>query len=175
MPRAGAQGRTRGQAGQSLIEVIIAITLLASVFFMISVGLLTVTRGTKTNKNVQAIDSALVAYGEILQTQVTYFPCPGSGTMVDDYFLAAEAFRFGGNGVTTLWRKPTNIAVSVISVKSWNPVTQTWNTGCPAPDTGAQRLTYRVTKCPGTAEAVPGCANGVNRTAEVVVRKKGPS
>lgn len=177
----------RGQGGQSLIEVLVATVLIGMVFLAVIAGVLTVLRSTKLNEKMQAVDSAMVAYGNIVQTQVPYLPCPAglSGNVANDYtsgyfplavppFLGASFNFSGGNAVTAAWRRPNNIAVQVVSVKSWNPDTQDWRSGCTAPDSGAQLVTYQVVACPTTSDD-PACPGGKVRTASIVKRKPGPT
>lgn len=175
--------RHRGQAGQSLIEVVIAVVLIGLVFLAVAAGMLTVMRGNERNEDVQATNAALVTYGEILQTQVAYKACPAN--LADDYQIGyvnasnvfvkgAAQYYTSGNGPTDLWRRPANIAVGVVSVKSWNPTTQAWNGSCAGPDSGVQLIKYRVAACPGASED-PSCAGGSIRYGEVVKRKAGPS
>lgn len=169
--------RLADQAGQSLVEVLIAIFLTGLVFLAVAGAMLTVLRARTFNQNAQAIDSALVAYSSIIQNQVPYVACPqrADGTSVPDaYFQTADLQTTGSNSVTTQWRRPNNIAVKVLSVRTWNPSTQDWNTTCAAPDSGAQLVAFQVTACP-TISSDPACAGGKTRTGEVVKRKPGPS
>ena len=180
--------RRRGdQRGVSLIEMLAAVVLAGFAFLAVIGGLLTVTRTTGLNEKLQAIDTGLVSYGEILQTQVGYLPCPigFSGNITDDYQIGytgpsgyvpgANGFIDGGNGTNVVnWRRPDNIAVRVVSVRSWNDSTQAWNGGCTAPDTGVQLVRYQVTACPEPSQNA-ACPGGKQRFAEVVKRKSGPT
>jgi type II secretory pathway pseudopilin PulG len=151
-----AARRRRGQSGQSLIEVIIAMLLLGGIFVILAGGLLTITRGTETNEKVQAIDTALVTYGEILQTQVRYVSCndatngntsnptvPAYATTQANLYQQQNNMNYSTNTVdhngaeeyiagagdpagSTKWRRPANVETDVVSVKYWEPVTKTW-------------------------------------------------
>lgn len=187
--RARAAGASAGQRGQSLVELLVAVLLTGTVFLAVIAGMLTVMRSTDLNKTMQSIDAGLVAYGGILQNQVAYLPCPGApdGTSMTDayqigyspggglpYVLGAAQYMTGSNAVTLQWRRPDKIAVKVVSVRRWNPVSQSWDSGCTAPDSGAQLVRYQVTACP-TPSSDPACAGGKVRFGEVTKRKPGPS
>lgn len=180
--------RHRGQTGQSLIEVIIAILLMGSIFGVVAGGLLTVIRTGTANENLQTIDAALVSYGEILQSQVDYISCDAPVSLINEaYFFAADnpAVTTGSNSPTaTQWRRPQNVLVQVLSVRSFNPITETWANGCLTPDGGSQLIRYRVTVCrndvrtieaQGLLDPFLACESAVARTAEVIKRKSGPS
>lgn len=169
----GAPSR-RSQSGQSLVEVFIAMALLAGVFLVLAGGLFTVIKATDTNKRVQNIDTSLVTYGEILQTQIDYVACPGSPSSVADfYYFASDPLITGSNTPSDKWRKPNNIIVEVLSVSSWNQATQSWSAGCLAPDSGVQKVKYQVTGC--SSATVSPCDAPTVRTGEIVKRKSGPS
>lgn len=184
--------RRRGdQRGVSLIEMLAAVVLAGTAFLAVIGGLLTVLRSTDLNEKLQAVDTGLVSYGEILQTQVQYLPCPGrpGGSMVDDYQMgypggpdgfvkgAAQYYTAGNSSGVVLWRRPSNIGVKVVSVRSWNRDTQEWNAGCTTPDTGVQLVRYKIAACPttGPEAETADCPGGKPRFAEVVKRKGGPS
>ncbi len=172
--------RGRGQSGQSLIEVIIAILLLGSVFLVLVGGLLTITKATKTNERTQGIDAALVTYGEILQTQVPYSNCVSG--VASTYQASAEGFITGGGapGASSSWRRSNYMVTEVVGVESWNEATGEFQDrgaalqSCANPDTGAQRITYRVTQCPDAAAVYP-CTGSPVRDGQIVKRKPGPS
>jgi hypothetical protein len=156
------------------MEVIIAIVLLGGVFLILAGALVTVARGTETNEKVQSIDTALITYGEILQTAVPYSACTANNVpLADTYFFAADPFMTGSNSVSPLWRRPNNVIVEVVSVGSWNATTKAWGTSCIFPDSGAQKVKYRVTAC--SSVGTSPCTNPTVRTGEVVKRKAGPS
>lgn len=174
--------RQRGQSGNSLIEVIIAILLLAGIFVILAGAVLTVVKSTATNERVQGIDAALVTYGEILQTQVPYSDCNSS--ISSTYQAAAEdptIITGGGEpGGSESWRRNNFMVTEVIGVESWNPDTGQFEDRaaalykCVSPDSGAQRVTYKVTQCPDAAAVYP-CAGSPVREGQIVKRKQGPS
>ena len=164
----GARPR-RGQSGQSLVEVIIAMLLIGSIFLILAGALFTVIKVTTSNKNLQAIDTGLITYGEILQTQVPYENCSSSTQTASIYQSNAEAFITGGGAEPTKWRLPYTDGASMVTVltgvESWNTTTGAFEDRgnsfykCVSPDSGVQRVSYTIT------------FGGVSRTGQVVKRK----
>lgn len=172
----------RGQSGQSLIEVIIAILIMGGMFGVVATALITVVRAGTTNENIQLADAAVVSYGEILQTQVPYYPCstPPSpwSTFREAYYFASDPFMtLSSNPATALWRRPSNVGVTVTAVKSYDAATGGWAGGCISPDPGVQLISYRVFVCknPVPDQDLAKCDSPVFRDAEIVKRKQGPS
>ena len=165
--------RRRGaQGGFTLIEVIIAILLLSTVFIGFAGAIFTVSRATGTNKRVQAIDTAMVAYAGMLRSTdlVTYDPCAtagtgGSDTVAAAYETAANAMMTtsGDPGDAEEWRRPDGMVLDIIGVHSWDPVAKKWLASCAVPDSGAQRIRYEVR------------LGGTTRSAETVKRYPGPT
>ena len=159
----------RGQSGQSLVEAIIAMLLVGSIFLILAGALFTVIKVTTTNKNLQAIDTGLMTYGEILQTQVPYENCSSSTQTASIYQSNAEAFITGGGAEPTKWRLPYTDGASMVTeltgLESWNTTTGAFEDRgasfykCVSPDSGVQRVSYRIT------------FGGVSRTGQVVKRK----
>ena len=172
--RGGTQ-RSRGQGGQSLIELLVAIVLIGIIFVAIVSAIFTVLRSTATNKRIQAIDTALVSYGEIVRdrTLVPYSACTatgasGSATVAAAYETAAAqpgaTSTAGVAGATDRWRKPDGMIVTVTGVDAWNLSTAKFaTTGCAVPDGGAQRVSYTIT------------LQNVTRSGQTVKRVPGPS
>ena len=159
----------RGQSGQSLVEAIIAMLLVGSIFLILAGALFTVIKVTTSNKNLQSIDTGLLTYGEILQTQVPYENCSTSTQTASTYQLNAEDFITGGASPPTKWRRPytdgASMVTEVIGLESWNTTTGAFEDrglsiyGCVSPDSGVQRVSYKIT------------FGGVSRTGQVVKRK----
>ena len=143
---------------------------------------MTVIRGTQTNERTQAIDTALVTYGEILQTQVPYDTALEVSSTPSVYQAGAESFITGGGapGSVGSWRRPNYMVTEVIGVESWNPTTGQFEDRvsalykCVSPDSGAQRVTYRVTACVRRVDATP-VPETPCETGQIVKRKPGPS
>ena len=159
----------RGQSGQSLAEAIIAMLLIGSIFLILAGALFTVIKVTTTNKNLQSIDTGLITYGEILQTQVPYENCSTSNPTASNYQLNSQDFITGGASPPTKWRLPytdgASMVTEVTGVESWNTATQAFEdrgaslNKCISPDPGVQRVSYKIT------------FGGVSRTGQVVKRK----
>jgi len=154
--------------------------LVGSIFLILAGALFTVIKVTTSNKNLQSIDTGLITYGEILQTQVPYENCSvsnsinsngvetGQGTG-SNYQSNAEAFITGGGSQPTKWRLPytdgAQMVTELIGLESWNSTTGTFEDRgsdfykCISPDTGIQRVSYKIT------------FGGVSRTGQVVKRK----
>ena len=175
----GARFR-RGQSGQSLVEVIIAMVLVGSIFLILAGALFTVIKVTTSNKNLQSIDTGLITYGEILQTQVPYENCSASNSInsngvetglgtASNYQLNAEAFITGGGSQPTKWRLPytdgAQMVTELTGLESWNTTTGAFEDRgasfykCLSPDSGVQRVSYKIT------------FGGTSRTGQVVKRK----
>ena len=170
--RPGA-ARPRGQSGQSLVEVIVAMVLIGGVFVAFAAALKTVSTGTVANERAQKISAGLMAYGEILQSQVPYQNCVG-GISDSYYFFADNNFvTLSNTPGPNRWRRPNNVYPEIVSVQSFDPSSQTWASGCITPDPGLQRVTYRIVACDGNTTSP--CHQPISRTGQIVKRRTGPS
>jgi Tfp pilus assembly protein PilV len=124
-----APGRDSGQAGFSLLEIIIAVMLVSMVVLSLATGFLTLVRTNRMTYEQQQVDHATTNYAESLKS-VVYLPCGPSGT--PDYGSDAS-----------LWTPPPEVQVSVVDVKYWDASTGDYESTCPNGDTGAQLLTIR--------------------------------
>ena len=168
----------RGQSGQSLVEAIIAMVLIGSIFLILAGALFTVIKVTTTNKNLQAIDTGLISYGEILQTQVPYENCSASNSInslgVESGERTASRYQAYAEGYIILptssltatgWQRASGMEREVTGLESWNTATQAFEDRgtsiekCLNPDTGIQRVSYKIT------------FEGVSRAGQVVKRK----
>jgi type II secretory pathway pseudopilin PulG len=181
MSALGTRRTDRGQGGQSLVELIIVILMLSTVFLVIIGGLFTINRASETNERIQTVDAALIAYGEILRTQVPYAQCAGGfeeEAVAQQYQTAAEAYITGntgpGAGAVEAWLRPPAMEVVITAgVDSWDLAEREFVSGCVFPDSGIQRVSYSATfrqkNADGDWEAV------ATREGQVVKRKAGPS
>ena len=173
----------RGQSGQSLVELIIVILMLSSVFLMVIGGLFAVNRASETNERIQTVDAALVAYGEILRTQVPYTSCDGGfdgKSVAQQYQTAAETYISGntgpGAGAVEAWLRPPAMVATVVPdvpIDSWDLAQRDFVTGCVLPDSGIQRISYVVTF--REQNEAGDWVDVATRTGQVVKRKAGPS
>jgi type II secretory pathway pseudopilin PulG len=142
----------RGQAGQSLVELVVAIVLVSVVILTLLGGLLTLTAATGSNQRTGVIHAALIDYGEALRTQVPYVACPA--VTPANYKSAAD-----GRVAATV---PAGMTFAVTSIDSWDPTTQTFTAGC-STDRGVQRIRFTAS------------VEGDSQSAEVVKRREGRS
>lgn len=180
----------RGQAGQSLVELIIAMLMLGTVFLVLVGGLFTVNQASETNERIQTVDAALIAYGEILRTQIPYVQCAGGfqeGAVGQAYQIAAETYITGntgpGAGAVEAWLRPPVMVVEITSgIDSWDLAERDFTSGCIVPDSGIQRVSYSATfRQPIVAGASPDPNDAsqwedvATRTGQVIKRKAGTS
>ena len=175
---AGCARFRRGQSGQSLVEAIIAMLLVGSIFLILAGALFTVIKVTTSNKNLQAIDTGLLSYGEILQTQVPYENCSASNSInsngvetgqgtASNYQANAEASIIlpTVSPTATGWQRASGMVPELTGLESWNTTTGAFEDRggsfykCLSPDSGVQRVSYKIT------------FGGVSRTGQVVKRK----
>lgn len=125
-----APGQRVGQAGFSLLEIIIAVMLVSMVVLALATGFLTLIRTNRSTYEQQQVDHATTNYAESLKA-VQYEPCqPGSGD--PDYGASPD-----------LWEPGAGISVAVVDVRYWNPAAGAYEPGCPPSDGGTQLLTIR--------------------------------
>lgn len=123
-PRIGA-----GQAGFSLIEVVIAVALVSLSVLSLAMGFLTLMRANAATAAQQEADHAAANFSESLKA-AGYQPCaPGS---TPDYDADAA-----------LWSPPSGVQVRVVHVEYWSPASRAYVDSCPSGDTGTQRVTVR--------------------------------
>jgi len=174
MRRGGRAQRERGERGQSLVELLVAIVLVGMVFLAITLAILTVVRSSGSNRRIQSIDTALVSYGEVIRdrTLVPYTACAaagtsGSTTVASAYQTSAAlpaAMSTSNAAVASdTWRKPVGMVVEVVGIDAWSLSNSQFVTGCAVPDGGAQRVTYKITY------------EGSSRTGQTIKRMAGPA
>ncbi len=168
----------RGQSGQSLVEAIIAMLLVGSIFLILAGALFTVIKVTTSNKNLQAIDTGLISYGEILQTQVPYENCSASNSInslgvPSGQRTASQYQSYAENYIilptpsltATGWQRASGMVTEVTGLESWNTATLAFEDRgdavekCISPDSGVQRVSYKVS------------FGGTSRTGQVIKRK----
>lgn len=66
----GAWGRTRSERGQSLLEVMVALTLMSFAAVTLAGALIAVTKVSDVNEQRAQVDSALLGYGEVVRSQL---------------------------------------------------------------------------------------------------------
>ncbi|MGH8985698.1 MAG: type II secretion system protein [Acidimicrobiia bacterium] len=114
--------RCRGQAGETLVELLITISILGLAVVAILAGLGTAVRLSGTHRT-QANAEVIAAGGAESVKKQQYVDCPSSYTANDDVNV------------------PSGWSLSVTSVKNWNGTSFVSN--CPSPNQKLQLVTVR--------------------------------
>ncbi|MEI2638283.1 MAG: hypothetical protein V9F03_04715 [Microthrixaceae bacterium] len=132
-----SQGRSvtrhdRGQAGASLIEILIVIAVAVPVILSAALGLLLTMRLSVSTEQTQKAEAQATAFAESVK-EIDYTPCAGINT----YKTAAG-----------LWSPPaaSRTTFEFVSVAHWSQSAKAYtNTSCAtaADDEGAQLITIR--------------------------------
>ena len=139
----------RGEAGYTLIEVLIAVFLVGTVVAALAAGMLTMMSATRSTTEQQRLEAAVLSYTELLRSQ-TYADCAGTGTY--------PTFS-GDNGITG---RVSDVRYWVVpSGGAWGA--QPFADAC-ATDLGRQLLDVELQLGPG----------GPETTAQVVLRREEP-
>ncbi len=138
--------RRRGESGETLIELLLAVGILSMVAIGIYAGLATTVRTSATRKPTTESEATLRAAAERLQDPGTpYVECAGPSSYLGDLPPVAD-----GYSVST-------------SVPSWQPPTggpsndtlrPTFVASCPPSDPGLQQITVVVTDKTGATRQV---------------------
>lgn len=120
----------RGQAGLTLIEIIISVALVSMVVLGLATGFLTLIRTNSATYRQQQVDHAATNYAESLKA-VQYEPCVPAGAD-PDYGAAPD-----------LWTPSDDLQVEVVDVEFWDPGTSDYVDDCTGADAGTQRVTVR--------------------------------
>lgn len=150
-PEAARARRRAGQAGSSLVEVLVAVVLAGVTVLAIAAGLLTITVAGAGAESRQDLQSALAGYTESLKI-LPFDECADGGAAPGDY-QAAEAAD------PAAFEPPDRVALQVTRVEHWDPETASFVDHCPSADSSAQRLSVRADLDERTS------------TAQVVVRR----
>jgi prepilin-type N-terminal cleavage/methylation domain-containing protein len=130
--RAGciALGRRDGQAGFTLLEVVISVALVSLVVLGLATGFITLVRTNGSTYRQQQVDHAATNFAESLKA-VQYQPCVPAGAD-PDYGAAPD-----------LWAPSDDLQVEVVDVEYWDPAEGDFDDTCVGADAGAQRVTVR--------------------------------
>jgi type II secretory pathway pseudopilin PulG len=131
--RAQDPDRAQGEAGESLVELLLTVLIIGIVFVAVIGALGTTIIASDLHRRQSSAEVLLVDALESVKRQA-YVPCSSAGT--GSYDATA--------GVTV----PDGWTVAVTSVHGWNGVSA-W-VACPADDHGLERVTITVTS-PGGA------------------------
>lgn len=129
-PRRRSLPGPTGQGGFSLIEIVIAVALVALGVLALASGFLTLVRTNAVTAAQQKVNHAAANYAESLKA-AQYLPCEPSGPD-PDYDAGAD-----------LWAGDGDVRIEVLDVEYWNTASQDYQEACLGPDAGTQRVTVR--------------------------------
>jgi type II secretory pathway pseudopilin PulG len=137
MPRS----RRRGEVGETLLELLVTVSIMGTVFVGVLAGIGTVFVATDSHRQDATAEAVLRSYAERLEdpTDVPYVDCATAGT-----YVSPTGF--------TLPAAPGWTA-SVTSALIWQGDTPPTFTSTCAADKGLQQLTLRVTSPAGDHQA----------------------
>jgi type II secretory pathway pseudopilin PulG len=166
----------KGETGDSLIEVLIAVVIISFCAVAILGALSTTLSSAGEHRSLAADDTLLETMAEQVKNVVELQPnpswpggtrgdCPASGSLTQWYQSTSNIplpspLAGSGDYPLTLTNPPyVGYVVNLMNAEYWNGTG--WQAGCPAPATGVQKVTVSVTS--------PG---HVSDTIDVVVRKQ---
>lgn len=141
----------RGQAGVSLLEVLIGAAVSVPLTLAAAMGLLVATRSSDAAETRQELEVALASASEDLKV-VPYLPCGTTDDYQQEYRDWLEPL---GEPVAATSGTPTAV---VSAIAYWDRAKDAYVSGCKGGDDGAQRLEVTV------------IARGVSATGTVVKR-----
>lgn len=144
-PEAAPACRRTGQAGSSLVEVLVAVVLAGVTVLAIAAGLLTITVAGAGAESRQDLQTALAGYTESLKI-VPFDDCADGGASPADY-QAVEAAD------PAAFEPPGRVTLQVTRVEHWDPEVAEFVDACPSEDSSAQRLSVSATLDERTATA----------------------
>lgn len=143
---------SRGQAGYTLIEVVIAVALTGLVILSLATAMLTIVRANGLNSDRQRVDAAMTSFSESVRGGA-YLPCGETPAPT------AAGYNGGYDPSAGDWAPPTGVDVNVVDVEYWDRNADEYVDTCPVDDGGAQRLTLTTSW------------RNLERSAQIVVRR----
>lgn len=143
-PRARSR-RPGPQAGFSLIEVLIALSLAGVVVLGLAGGLLLLGRVDDDTAQRQRVEHALNNYAEVLRA-LDYRDCAATA---DNASIAAYGADYAASPLA--WTPPADLVVEITGVRYWDASARRFVDTCAAVDGGAQELTVRASSRGRTA------------------------
>jgi type II secretory pathway pseudopilin PulG len=130
----------RGEQGESLLELLIAVAIMGIAVVAIMAGLVTSVLVSDVHRKQATAGTAVRDYAEAIQTSVAdehYVPC-------------ATAASYGPGALVPAFSAPAGFTPSVVSgtVRYWNG--SSWQSTC-STDLGLQQLTIQVASSDGRA------------------------
>lgn len=134
--------RGRGQAGMTLMEVLIAITILSVAMVGVFAGLSTTVKMSGRNKQQVTLNQVLASASESLR-DLPYVRCRDAATFTSDYGAWADGFH------------PAGFTITVTDVSYATPGGTAFQNGCPAGNAPV-RLRVSAASASDPSEAVTG-------------------
>lgn len=146
------RAQPRDQRGETLLEILVSVSIMGVCFVAVIAGIGTTLLATDTHRQEATAEAVLRTYAERMQdpADVAYVACATTAT-----YTTPVGFTLPTAG----W------SASVTLVQSWQGDTPpTFSATCPSPDKGVQQLTLRVQSPVGNHRA----------TETVVIVKRKP-
>lgn len=137
-----------GERGDSLVELLVAVTLLGLAVVAIVSGLGTSVLVSDVHRKQSTAGAEVRSFAEEIENTVAvggYFPCADTARYVPAYGSSHTA--------------PSNFTQTVTAVRYWNG--SIWLSSCQSPDKGLQKLTLKISSSD----------NRASETLDVIIRK----
>jgi type II secretory pathway pseudopilin PulG len=151
MPRLSTLGRRvvqRGDRGETLVEVLVAVMILSTAVVALVGGIALAVRVSTIHRSQTTAGAAVRAFAEALETRVAASPT--------GYVQCALPADYQG-----IYTAPTGYAATPTAVAYWSGTAFVTGGACPPADLGVQRVSLLVTSDNGYA----------SETLDVVLRK----
>jgi type II secretory pathway pseudopilin PulG len=151
MRRASARRQSEKQRGETLLELLVTVSIVGTAFMGILAGVGTTFNATDSQRKAATAEAALRSYAERLAdaSDVPYVNCATTAT-----YATPTGFALPAAG----W----SAAVTTLNRWQGDPL-QTFTATCPSPDKGLQQLTLTVSS--------PAGAHQVTATLVMVKRR----
>ena len=144
--------RRTGQLGETLIESLLAITILTLVSLISFAGLQTAIKSSSQHKESGVAETLLRSAAERLQNPVSTYVsragCSGAGT----YTYLPTRVGYAIDVKVTFWVPPVALPASPVPPSTSPPLPTNFATPCPAQDPGLQRISLTLTTPSGFTE-----------------------
>jgi type II secretory pathway pseudopilin PulG len=117
--------RGRGQRGETLLELLVAITILGVCVVAIGSGIALAVRVSALHRSQATAGAYARSYAEVVESAAT-----------TSYVNCASTYSVSG------FSAPSGFSAAVVGVKYWNGTG--FQVGCPSPDQGLQQVTVQV-------------------------------
>lgn len=144
------KGRQGDDGGESLLELLVAVTIMGIALVAIVGGLVTAILMSDIHRKQATAGSTLRNYAEAVEASVgaassAYTACATTATYTSPSGFSA----------------PSGYAAQVTSVRYWNDTTLAFSSTCPSPEGGVQKVSLRVSSSDGRA----------SESVDIVIRK----